>query len=382
MIIYISMLLCPLVVYMIYRGVQGRRVKSLVYAPYASEEKINELFDKIPLIFCLLTFGYFIFWIGMRTHFADTSQYIISFNRIPDNFNDAWNSIDWEGKSPGFGIFNVLFKSFVSQDYHWWLMTIAIFSGLCVMHTLRKHSCNFFYSAFLFISLITFTWMMNGMRQFIAVAALFALSDWIERGKFIPFLLAILLFSTIHTTCLLMIPIYFIVRCEPWSGKILLFLVAIILICIFAEPLFEGVDDILQGTSYSGEDISQQMQNDNGVNPIRAAFCAIFPIIAYFYRGILSKESEKDSYINICINMSLVSAALYLVGVFSSGILIGRLPIYCEIYNLILIPLLLKKCFPENQKNFVYLIATLLFCTYFIMLMKGEHYFSDLTGMV
>lgn len=380
MIIYVSMLICPVIVYLFYKFTKGRKIKSLVYAPYASDEKIDEMFDKIPLIFCLVTFGYFIFWIGMRTYIADTSQYIWSFNSIPDNFTDAWNKIGWDGKSPGFDIFNVFFKSFISQDFQWWLMTIAIFSGLCVMYTLRKHSCNFFYSAFLFISIITFIWMMNGMRQFIAVAALFALSDWIKRGKFIPFVLAVLLFSTVHNTCLLMIPIYFVVRCKPWSGRIVAFLFVIILICIFAEPLFEGVDSVLEETNYAG--IAQQIQGDDGVNPIRVAFYSVFPLVAYFYRNTLEKEGEKDPYINICINMSLITAALYLVGVFSSGILIGRLPIYCEVYNLILIPFMLKKCFSEKQKNLVNVIATLLFLAFFFTQMDGMPYVSDITGWV
>ena len=72
MIIYLSMLICPLIVYLFYRFTVGRKIKSLVYAPYASDEKLEEMFDKVPLIFCLVTFGYFIFWIGMRTVFIDT----------------------------------------------------------------------------------------------------------------------------------------------------------------------------------------------------------------------------------------------------------------------------------------------------------------------
>lgn len=380
MIIYLSMLICPLIVYLFYRFTVGRKIKSLVYAPYASDEKLEEMFDKVPLIFCLVTFGYFIFWIGMRTVFIDTTQYIWSFRAIPNNFTEAWNKIEWDGKAPGFEVFNVIFKSFISQNYQWWLMTIAIFCGLCVMYTLRKHSCNFFYSAFLFISMLTFTWMMNGMRQFITVAVLFALSDWIVRGKLFPFILAVLLLSTIHTTCLLMILIYFIVRCKPWSGRIILFLAIIILICIFAEPFFEEVDNVLQGTNYGG--ISEQMQEDDGVNPIRVAFYAVFPIAAYIYRGTLEKENEADPYVNICINMSLVAAALYLVGMFSSGILIGRLPIYCEVYNLILIPFLLKKCFPEKQRNLVMVIATLLFFSFFYLQMNSIGYISNITGYI
>ena len=89
--------------------------------------------QKVPLFYAVLVFGYFIFWIGMRTYIADTGQYIINFNDISSDFSEAWDNIDWEGKSPCFDIFNVIFKCFISQDSQWWLITIAIICGVCLV---------------------------------------------------------------------------------------------------------------------------------------------------------------------------------------------------------------------------------------------------------
>lgn len=375
--IYVSMLLCPLVVYLFYYTISRPKVNSL-----AAENNNLEIMDpKIPVIYAVLVFAYFIFWIGMRTYFADTINYISQFKSYSSDFGTAMSQADELGsKAKGFYIFTVFFKAFISDNFQWWLMFIAVFCGVCVMRTLYKHSCNFFYSAFLFIAIQSFMWMMNGMRQFIAVAALFAVSDWIIEGKFLPYLAVILLFSTVHTTCIMMIPIYFVVRCEPWSFKIVAFLGAVILISVFAEPFFNGLDSALEGTGYGG--VTQQMASDDGVNPLRFLFYALPAGVAFLYRGTMSQESEKDPFLILCINMSVVAAALYFIAMFTSGILIGRLPVYCELYNLILIPFLLKKCFPERQKKLAAVLATLLFLAYFFLQMNGSRYVSDITGWV
>lgn len=373
MIIYWSMVLWVPLIFSLYSI--GHK-EEVMLTDYNIQQGIRK---KIPIAYAIVVFGYFIFWIGMRKYVADTKAYISGFEAIPTDFSTAWSQINWEGKSPGFDIFNIIFKCYFSQDYQWWLMTIAIISGVCIMVVIRKYSCSFFYSAFLFMTMITFTWLMNGMRQFICVAILFLCCDWIKDGKFIRFLIAVLLMSTFHMTALLMIPIYFVARSKPWDKKIGLFIIGIILICIFAEPFFNGVESALSGTAYEGS--TEQFKEDDGVNPIRVLFYAVPPIIAFIFRQNIEPYYEKNPIIPICVNMSLITAALYLVGVFTSGILIGRLPIFCEVYNLILIPYLLHCCF-ENETGkavrIVYTVALLLF----FYLQQPSYYHSDLTGVI
>ena len=373
------MLLCPLVVYFIYSVSYSKENNELYGDILTLNNKSTMISNKVPLFFCILVFGYFIFWIGMRTYVADTTLYIVIFNNRSLDFSTAWAEIDWEGKGPGFEIFSVIFKSFISADSQWWLMTIAIVCGLAIMKILREYSVNFFYSSFLFIAMLTFSWMMNGMRQFICVSLLFLCCNYIRDGKFVKYFIVILLLSTIHTTVWLMLPIYFVVRCKPWSSKIALFIGVILLICLFAEPFFAGMDDVLQGTNYSG--ITQQMQEDDGVNPLRVAFYAIIPILSFWRKDELEKNKDKFKILNICINMSLVTAALYLVGMVSSGILIGRLPIYCEVYNLLLIPFILKYGFDKQDRNIVTTGYTLILIAYFFLTFDW-YYCSNITGYV
>lgn len=374
MIIYWSMILWVPLIYFVYS--MGHK-EEVMLTDYNIQQGIQK---KIPLAYAIVVFGYFIFWIGMRKYVADTSAYIGMFQSVPSDFSTAWNQINWEGKNPGFDIFNIIFKCFISQDFQWWLMTIAIISGVCIMVVLRKYSCDFFFSSFLFMTLLTYTWMMNGMRQFICVAVLFLCCDWIKDGKFIRFLIAVLLMSTFHMTALLMIPIYFVARSKPWDKKIGLFIVGIILICIFAEPFFSGVDSALGNTAYAGA--TSQFEEDDGVNPLKFLFIAIPAVIAFWKRDVLRQYYEKNALLPICINMSLIASALYFVGIFTSGILIGRLPIYAEVYDLILIPYLLNVCFTKQERAIVKPIYIVVLILFFYLLANGMGYHSDITGYI
>lgn len=374
MIIYWSMILWVVLIYFVYS--MGHK-EEVMLTDYNIQQGIQK---KIPLAYAIVVFGYFIFWIGMRKYVADTTAYINMFQSIPADFSTAWNQIDWEGKNPGFDIFNIIFKCFISQDFQWWLMTIAIISGVCIMIVLRKYSCSFFFSSFLFMTLLTFQWMMNGMRQFICVAVLFLCCDWIKDGKFIRFLIAVLLMSTFHMTALLMIPIYFVARSKPWDKKIGLFIVGIILICIFAEPFFSGVDSALGNTAYAGA--TSQFEEDDGVNPLKFLFIAIPAVIAFWKRDVLRQYYEKNALLPICINMSLIASALYFVGIFTSGILIGRLPIYAEVYDLILIPYLLNVCFSKTERSIIKPVYVLILILFFYLLSNGMGYHSDITGYI
>ena len=72
-------------------------------------------------------------------------------------------------------------------------------------------------SLFVYIASGIYTVSMNGIRQSLAAAIIFAATKYILDGNFKKFLLVILLASTIHQTALIFIPIYFIVRRKAWT---------------------------------------------------------------------------------------------------------------------------------------------------------------------
>lgn len=372
MIIYNSM-----IVWIVVLGIWNKLVKQ-------SKEKTQRFVQKqkdykVPMYLAILTFGYIIFWVGMRSGVADTRAYISMFEGYPTSLAAIPQYWDFsENKSPGFITFSILFKHFISTDYHVWLMTIAILSGIPIMLILRKRSKYFFYSSFLFMTGIIFFWMLNGMRQFWAAAIVFLFSDWIEKRKTIPFMIVVLLAATIHFTVLVMIPMYFVATAKPFGKKVILFLILLLIAVIFLEPFVGAMEDVLQGTAYAGSTV--QFAEDDGVNPIRVLVMSVTPAIAFCGRKVLEKKA--DAFINICINMSVICAGIYFLGIFTSGILVGRLPIYFEIYNLILLPYLLKECFTRESSKIMFVLCTIGFLGFYYLQMKNSYYVSEFTGVL
>lgn len=346
-----------------------------------TSEYIIVVVKKVPIIFAILIFGYFIFWAGERWYVADTTQYISTYESIPLDFSTAWSSIDWKGsKAPLFDAIQVIFKCFISSDCTAFLMFVSIVSGIAIMIPLRKYSVDFFYSSYLFMTLLTFSWMFNGMRQFICVSILFLCSDWIKSGKWIPYIIAVIILSYIHMTAVLMIPVYFVARAKPWKTRTFIFLIAIILISIFSGKFFGSVDNLLSDTAYANS--VSQFESDDGVNPLRSILFAIPPALAFINRDKLEYCYKQFPIIPICINMSVIACGLYFIGIFTSGVLIGRLPVYAEVYDLILIPFLIESCFNERNKLIAKAATIIVTLAYFYLLWGGNSYHSLITGSV
>ncbi len=164
MIIYLSMILVLFLVYCV-QNVKKR-------GEYKSETSRVEM---------MLVFGYIIFWTGIRDGFVDTYAYISKFNNA--NLEDLQYLEFTIDSGFGFDILEIVFKTFISDNYHMWLMFLAIITGGCIAVTFRRYSVNFYYTVFLFLASTNFTWLMNGIRQFLAVAIIFACTPLIEKKR-------------------------------------------------------------------------------------------------------------------------------------------------------------------------------------------------------
>lgn len=330
-----------------------------------------------PKSVAYITMGYIIFWASLRNQFVDTAAYISAFNASDADINKAFNVLFAEGKQKGWDFILIMFKVFFSDNYHWWLTLIAIVSGISIMRTLRKYSVNYLYSMYLYVTSLIFLWMFNGIRQFVVAAIMFRLCDLIVKRKCLLYIIAVLLCSTIHTTILVMLPMYFIVSDTPFKKRMLLFIVAIMFSVFAISPLLETMETVLHDTSYASN--LDQFAEDDGVNPIRVLFKAIPVVMALFKR----KEIERinNDFLNVCVNMSTISVGIYIIGIFTSGIMIGRLPLYFDLYNLLLIPYLIKMIYTKISHQ-LYWGLGLIYLAFFYLMSGGLYYNSDLTGFI
>lgn len=337
----------------------------------------------ISLWWALVSVALLVFFIGERSEYNDTSAYIVSFiNASTDNIKDQlWGQVDVTSR--GFSLLIILFKKYVSNDYNAWFMFLAMFHAGAIVSLYYRYSCNFFMSMFLFIASTSFLWMSGGIRQFTAVCLILYFFNFVIERKIIGFAIIVFFAYTIHDTAILWIPIYFIVKFKPFSWKIWICVLITILAFFFVTEFTSFMDSQLEETNYAGYgNTIMNYEDDDGVNPIRFVISAIPPAIA-LWRWKYIKD-RTNPMIDICINMGTAAAGVNLLGTVTSGILVGRIPIYFTPVNFIVIPWLMKYAFIGKLQKVAIAACYIFYFAYFIydmVIMKNGTYVSDNLGL-
>lgn len=326
-----------------------------------------------PFYAALFALPLVIFAWQRATSIGDTYTYMQMFSRIPDSYDGLLQYIARYPKDPGFTVLAWIVKSFGLSCRELFLL-VAIIQIASLVYVYRKYSGNYYLSMLLFlISTDYVSWMNNGIRQFLAVSIIFAATPWILEKKYLRTILVILLASSFHQSALLMIPVIFIVQGEALNAKMftvfILFMVSITFVSLFTNIL----DSALQETQYSNmvtDYTTGEFISDDGTNPIRVLVYAV-PMILFLIirmRGCTS----VPKIIDLSVNMSLFSVGFYLVSMMTSGIFIGRIPIYFSLYNYILIPWEIKKLFVQSQTRMITVLMILAYCLFSMVQYGGS----------
>lgn len=308
-----------------------------------------------------------IFWIAcMGTPRGDTGLYIRIFEAFPTSWGEFLEKVSLAESGQSFQLLQFVIKRLFGNSVVAFRVILALIHSIPVVLICRKYSENYLMTIFLFaVSALHVSWMMNGIRQFIAAVIIFAATPLLIERRF-GAVIAIIIFATsFHVSAILMLPVVFIVQGKAWNKKTMFYIV-VALIAMYIFNNYTGVMDImLEGTEFEGAVQTWQALGDNGTNPIRVFVNAIPMLLAFLGRNHI--KYENDELLNICVNMSVVTTGLYLISMVTSGIMIGRLPIYTSMYNLILLPNLIPRMFTESSTRMVKLIMVGCYMLYYMI---------------
>lgn len=331
------------------------KVQNATLGPVDDSSVVN--YKSIGLFFALATFIVLAYFAGQRSGIFDTGDYQYSYDhyftedlgQITDIITGARSE-----KGPLFKILLILFKHFTHGTYNDWFTFIALIQCVSIALFLYKYSINFTYSVYFFFTTSTFLWLVNGIRQFLAVAVILFFVDWVKERKTVPFIIVIVIAYFIHSSALLWIPVYFIINFEPWSKKFII-LSAIITIALYIYTRTSALED----SEYS---YLNNVEYRNGVNPIRVLVMAMPSLMAFIRRKEINVDDKP--FIKFWINLSVLTTECYLVSMFTSGVM-GRMPIYFQMFNLLLLPWLLKNGFDESMGKSILIASLIGYFAYF-----------------
>ena len=266
-------------------------------------------------------------------------------------------------KGKGFAVLNVLIRMLFGRSNTAFRLVICLMHSIPIIKIYRRYSEDYMFSIYLFVATTChMAWMMNGIRQFIAVTMIFMATPLIIERKYLRAVLVVLLAMTFHRSAMVMIAAIFIAQGKPWNKWTVLFS----FIMIVATSVFAGSEEsfevIAETAGYSLDAVRDA--GDNGMNPIRALVSSVPMILAWFSRRKI--QEENIPIINLCANMSIVTTGISMIAVVTSGIMVGRMPIYTSLWNLILLPHVIRITFSGSTRRLAYASAVVLYFGFYL----------------
>ena len=303
-------------------------------------------------------------WCMNRSNFGDTEVYRTTFLNAPAVISQIPMYLAEHTKDKGFSVLMILIKSVVGNSDQLFFLIIAVFQIFCVVYFFRKFSTSFLLCMFMFVASTDYlSWMFNGMRQFIAVCITLLCFGLALKKKYIFAVCLILIAATIHGSALLMLPILFVVQGKAWNKRTILMMAGVGVAILFMNQFTTILDTMLAETQYSDLMTNEIWTNDNGTNIFRMLFYSIPAILSLIGKRFV--DEENSAVINMCVNCSICTALMYLLSVFSSGIYIGRLPIYTTLQGYVAVPWLIDHMFTKESARLVKMVLICGFLAFF-----------------
>ena len=305
----------------------------------------------------------FVVWAGWRHGFGDTEVYRTTFSDLPTGLDQIIPYLKTVNKGPMFRLIELLFKNIISDSSIAFFLFVAAFQMVCLVYIYRKYSPDYWLSIFLFIASTDYlSWMHNGIRQFIAACLVFFCVPLLAKKRLVPCIIIVLFAATIHFTALIYLPLVFVVGGKSWNFRTLLFIAAVIIAVIFVDRITGFLTEALVDTAYEGD--IEFLLKDDGTNIMRVLFYSVPAIMAFVFRPFLDRAN--DPFINVCVNLSVATAGFYVFSFFTSGVLMGAIPIYFSLSNYILIPWLIREIFSQRSATMVRITFLIVYTGFFI----------------
>ncbi|MGN1411668.1 MAG: EpsG family protein [Oscillospiraceae bacterium] len=198
-------------------------------------------------------------------------------------------------------------------------------------YIIAKYSKNVWLSCHLYLCLTFYYSSMNFIRQTMAATMLFMAYRFFIEKKTIPFMIVILLASTIHGSVLLMIPLYLVIAYVKPTTKVLgVGMVSLILLYLSSNFILEKIAILIPryasylNTKYIQHGLGQQYL-------IVPALYMILMLYAYYETGY---DKEKHSY--IFVNTSVLTFGIWFF--ITKHFILERFSIFVYIFVMLAIP--------------------------------------------
>jgi len=287
---------------------------------------------------------------------ADTRNYKNMFERIEkmswrnifDSFYEGYFGEVESSRDPGYRILTKVIQVFVS-DYRWFMVLLAVFFFITLGVFLFKFSRNPYISYVLFSCLFYSFYAFTGYRQTIATAFVVLMgSFFIKKRKLFPFLIIVLIASTIHLSCLCFLPVYFLVRIPINKATMIVYWIAIGCSFLFRYQLLEFLKSIVGYEQYNDFEGA-------GVGIFMILLLLVAVVVTLFQKKLLASNPGT-----MPITIHTLMTACFFVSLALINQSCMRVVYYFALFLMLLLPELGQIFAKKSDKKFYNLAATAL----------------------
>jgi transmembrane protein EpsG len=183
-----------------------------------------------------------------------------------------------------------------------------------------------------------------------------------EKKAWLKYGVIVLIATMFHSSAIIMLPVYFIVRRKSWSVTTF----AAIFLSLVATLLFDAIlPQFLNLVAQSDFSIYNETGwftngEESGSSIVRVIVVLVPLIIAY-----LSKERVKrlGKTGDTLVNLAVMNFCFYLISLYNW--IFARFAIYTGIYYIVLLTWLIMNSFKRKDKNILYITCIILYIGYF-----------------
>lgn len=278
----------------------------------------------------------------------------------------AGGKIEFTGGEFGMDIILNTVRQFTANPQLFFMITSIIINVGFVIFMV-KNTDNIALSLYFYITTFMYYLTMNGIRQYIASVILVLGYKHLVSGNFKKYIIYVICGMVFHSSCFIMIPVYFIVRKRSNSVWNVAILMGTVFALLFYQPFLEILFELLKYTNfYYYKDVL--LTDVNGANPIRMVVWFAPVILTFMYLERARKVYGKE--IDIILNLCYIGAIFMVLA--TKHVFFARVTMYFDVYYLLLLPKLCNMFESKTNKilTVILMIAYLGYST--MLLLSGD----------
>lgn len=253
-----------------------------------------------------------------------------------------------------------------------WFLLVSFVTLLLFFYGIKRMSPNFYLSLLMFLVCGFLTESMNGIRQYFAMAILFAAFPWVLEGKMWKYLIAILIAAQFHLSAYVMIVLIFVIK-QHYPQWVLL--IGLIVSFAIGKVLMDFVfTNILVGIDL--EKFNNYSQNVDDTSVVNSGFLKVFfLLVGVSFLLLFDKINKLDKYNYLYINMVVIGIMIY--NVFLSFQVAMRIYWYLFPFIIVLFPITLQ-CITQRSRLIAIPMIVISFAAFWVkMISQIDNYSFD-----